>query len=327
VVIRRFLLVIALLTLLVAPAEAIVLWQLHYDPWRLAAFLECLSLTLGALVALTDSRLMKHLRQLAMESPWKAAGVPFLLLIPYLVLALGTETSTWLGAGKLTAYIAAPTFLLLPDRLHRAHRAGWRDFAAILALGLPVGADWLGGIWLWPQEVYFFRPLFSVCIAAYGFVVIRGLEDVGFRLLFRKGDVLDGLANFAAFAILGIPLAYGLGFIGFHAMSVSWIEAPFEFLGIYLTIAIPEELLFRGVLQNFLVKTLPSASSGVYGLVIASVVFGASHLHHPPVPNWRYAILATLAGLFYGNAYRSRHHLAAAALTHAVVDTVWRLWR
>ncbi len=323
---KRSLLVIALLTLLVAPAEAIILSQFPLDPWQLAAFLECLALTFGALVALTDSHLIKHLRQLAVESQWKAASVPFLLLIPYLIQALGTGTFTWLGAGKLTAYIAVPTFLLLPDRLHRAHRAGWRDIAAMLAIGLPVGADWLGGIWMWPEDVYFFRPLFSVCITAYGFLVIRGLEDVGFRLLFRKGDVLEGLANFAAFAIIGIPLAYWLGFITFHAMSVSWIAAAFEFIGIYLTIAIPEELFFRGVLQNILVKTLPSASSGTYGLVIASVIFGASHLQHPPIPNWRYGILATLAGLFYGNAYRSKRHLAAAALTHALVDTVWRLW-
>jgi membrane protease YdiL (CAAX protease family) len=144
--------------------------------------------------------------------------------------------------------------------------------------------------------------------------------------VFRKGDIIDGLANFAAFAIIGIPLAYWLGFITVHAMSVSWIVGALEFFGIYLTIAIPEELFFRGILQNFLVKSLPQASSGLYGLIIASVIFGASHLQHPPIPNWRYGILATLAGLFYGNAYRSKHHLAAAALTHALVDTVWRLW-
>ena len=100
----------------------------------------------------------------------------------------------------------------------------------------------------------------------------------------------------------------------------------FLFIGIYLTVAIPEELLFRGILQNLLVRTIHKGPRGLYGLLIASVVFGASHLHHAPVPNWRYAILATLAGIFYGNVYRTRQRLCASALTHALVDTIWHFW-
>ena len=100
----------------------------------------------------------------------------------------------------------------------------------------------------------------------------------------------------------------------------------FLFIGIYLTVAIPEEMLFRGILQNLLVRTIQKGPPGLYGLLIASVVFGASHLHHAPVPNWRYAILATLAGIFYGNVYRTRQRLCASALTHALVDTIWHFW-
>jgi len=323
---KKTALAVASLSLLIISPEAIILWQIHYDPLRLAAFLESLSLTLGAFVALTDTRLVRHLKEQAIESPLKAVAFPFLLLIPYLILALSTGTFSFLGIGKFATYIAVPTLLLFPDRLHRAHQAGWRDFAAMLALAVPVGAGWLEGIWIWPQEVYFFRPLSCVCLAAYGFLVIRGLEDVGYRLLLKKGDFIDGLANFAAFALIAVPLGLWLGFLQFHASPFTVLGFAFQFIGFYLTIAIPEELMFRGILQNFLVKTIPSASRGIYGLLIASVIFGAAHLHHPPVPNWRYGILATLAGLFYGNAYRGRHRLPAAALTHALVDTVWHFW-
>jgi membrane protease YdiL (CAAX protease family) len=98
------------------------------------------------------------------------------------------------------------------------------------------------------------------------------------------------------------------------------------FIGIYLTVAIPEELMFRGILQNLLVRSIRTGPRGLYGLLIASVVFGAAHLHHAPAPNWRYAILATLAGIFYGNVYRTRQRLCASALTHALVDTLWHFW-
>ena len=319
-------LAIAVLTALVIPAEAIILAQAHYDPWRLAAFLECLSLTIAAVVALTDSHIVRDFRQHAVASRGAAVGVPFVLLIPYLILAFGTATFSLLAIGKLTAYIAVPTLLLLPGRLHRAQRAGWRDFAAMLALAVPVGAGWLNGIWIWPQEVYFFRPLFCVCVGAYDFLVIRGLEDVGYRLIPRKNDAWDGLTNFIAFSLLGIPLGIFLGFIHPHAQSVSVWDVAFQFFEIYFSIAIPEELIFRGILQNFLVKTIPSAPRGLLGLAMASAIFGAAHLHHPPVPNWRYGIMATLAGLFYGNAWRSKHRLPASALTHALVDTMWHFW-
>ena len=139
--------------------------------------------------------------------------------------------------------------------------------------------------------------------------------------------MVDGFANFLAFCLFGIPLGMALQFIHPHFSSVSlWRQLPLQFFGIYLTVAIPEELLFRGILQNLLCHSIRRGPTGVYGLLISAVVFGASHLHHAPVPNWRYAILATLAGLFYGYTFRNRQRLSASALTHALVDTAWHFW-
>jgi membrane protease YdiL (CAAX protease family) len=325
---------IVTLLLLIALAEGLILAGVRFDPVRVGAFLACLALILVALAGLTQPAVVRLLHQRATRSFWMAVASPFVLLVPYLVFALGTRAFSLLSLMKLAAYIAVPTLLLAPDRWHHAERAGWRDFAAMLALALPISAGWLTGTWVWPpdaiftepQEIYFFVPLFCVCVGAYGFLVLRNLEGVGFRLGFRKGDLIDGLANFAGFALLGIPLGYALNFIQFRPHSVSAVDIGFQFLGIYLTIAVPEEFLFRGVLQNFLSRSLPGPRHAVYALLMASVIFGASHLHHAPVPNWRYAILAALAGVFYGNAYRTRQRLSAPALTHALVDTIWHFW-
>jgi membrane protease YdiL (CAAX protease family) len=331
---KKAIVAVATLLLLIALAEGLILAGVRFDPVRVGAFLACLALILVALVGLTQPPVVRLLHQRAIRSVWMALGTPALLLLPYLVFALGTRTLSLLALAKLAAYIVVPTLLLLPDRMHRAERVGWRDFVAMLALALPLSADWLSGIWVWPsdaiftepQEIYLFVPLFCVCVGAYAFLVIRNLEGVGFRLGFRKGDLIDGLANFAGFALLGIPLGYALHFIHFRPHSVSAVDIAFQFLGIYLTIAIPEEFLFRGVLQNFLSRSLTGPRHAVYALLIASVIFGASHLHHAPVPNWRYAILAALAGVFYGNAYRTRQRLSSPALTHALVDTIWHFW-
>jgi membrane protease YdiL (CAAX protease family) len=39
--------------------------------------------------------------------------------------------------------------------------------------------------------------------------------------------------------------------------------------------------------------------------------------------NWRYVLLAAIAGVFYGRAWRTDRRIAASSITHATVDTVW----
>lgn len=323
---KNALLAFAGLTLAAALAEGILLLQIHLDPWRLAALLECLALILGVFVAFTYTDFIHQLRKQAHASLLLAILMPFALLIPYLILAFGTGTFSYLALAKLSAYITVPTFLLLPDRRYSAESASWRDFAAMLSLGLPVSAGWLSHIWIWPEDIYIFRPIFCVCVGAYAFLVIRNLKDSGYKLLFKKGDLTEGGVNFLAFIILAIPLGLVLHFIHPHARHVSVFTFLVDFVGVYLTVAIPEEFLFRGILQNLLVKTFKPSHHGRNGLLVAAAIFGLSHLHHAPMPNWRYAIMATVAGIFYGNAWRVQRRTSASAFTHALVDTAWHFW-
>jgi CAAX protease family protein len=323
---RKAILIFTALSLLAAGAEILVLLRIPIPPGKLFALLESFSLVVGAFVALTQGGFIRQLRNWATASAVASFLLPFALLVPYLILGLGAGTFSWRALAKLSLYIAAPTVFLLPDRLHGKQQAGWRDFAAMLALGWPVASHWLDGIWVWPQDLYVFRPLFCVCLGGYAFLVVRNLEGVGYRLLLRAKDVWEAAVNFVAFATLGIPLGMALSFIHPHVNRFNVTAFGLQIIGIYLTVAIPEELLFRGILQNLLTKTIHTGPRGRYALIIASVIFGLSHLHHAPVPNWRYAIMATLAGLFYGNVYNVRGRTSASATTHALVDCVWRFW-
>jgi len=269
---------------------------------------------------------IRALRRTAGKSPLAAAALPLLLLCPYIVYASGTHSFSLRALLKLAAYLLVPTLLLLPDRHWHRATANWRDFAAMAAIAVPIPAGWLRDIWIWPEDLYFLLPLTAVCSGVYAFVALRHLEGVGYSLLWRKADVVTGLANWLVFTIIAIPLGYALHFIRFHANSVSSGSMLLQFVGIYLTIAIPEELMFRGILQNLLERSIQPGTGGRWGLVIASVIFGASHFHHPPVPNWRYCIMAAIAGIFYGIAYQARRRISSSALTHALVDTLWHFW-
>ncbi|MGH9328153.1 MAG: CPBP family glutamic-type intramembrane protease [Terriglobia bacterium] len=318
--------IIALALLAVVAEGALRLEMPLRQPGQFYAVFLALALTLGLFVALTDSRVIKWLRRRVVRSASAAAALPLLLLIPYFIEAVGTGTLSGKAISKLLAYILIPSLLLLPDRLGTAGRVGWRDFLAMLALAVPVGAGWLGGIWTGFGGVPFFRPLYSVCAGGYAFLAIRNLHDVGYRLTWRKQDFIQGVAHYVGFAIIAIPLGYALHFIRFHSGPASLKNFVIQFVGIYVMIAIPEEFFFRGVLQNFLEKSFSGERRGLYALLIASVVFGASHLQHAPAPNWRYGILATIAGLFYGSAYRDRRRLSASALTHTLVDFTRHFW-
>jgi membrane protease YdiL (CAAX protease family) len=88
-------------------------------------------------------------------------------------------------------------------------------------------------------------------------------------------------------------------------------------------------------MQNLLERRL-----GRYGaLLLASVLFGLSHFNkrsggqfllslgsYNVLFNWRYVLLATIAGLFYGRAWMEKRRLFASSITHTGVDTLWSLW-
>jgi membrane protease YdiL (CAAX protease family) len=62
-------------------------------------------------------------------------------------------------------------------------------------------------------------------------------------------------------------------------------------------------------------------------LMVTAVLFGLSHFNKRSAHfNWRYVVLAAIAGVFYGRAWRQERRVGASAVTHATVDSVWSLF-
>jgi membrane protease YdiL (CAAX protease family) len=151
------------------------------------------------------------------------------------------------------------------------------------------------------------------------YLSLRRLEGSGFRLAISRADFTTGLKNYFLFLPLGIPLGILIGFVRWNPAPMdSWtyvFEVAGKMLGVYATLALAEEMFFRGILQNLL-----SASLGrpLVAQLIASVLFGAVHLPRG-FPNWRYALLAAVAGWFYGRAYVQGRGVVASSVTHVLV--------
>src|SRR5215475_13450437 len=97
-------------------------------------------------------------------------------------------------------------------------------------------------------------------------------------------------------------------------------QLPAAWLFTYLLIALPEEIFFRGWMQNLFERRIGRTAS----LVVTAAIFGLSHFNKRAAHfNWRYVLLAAIAGIFYGRAWRSERRVAASSVTHACVDTLW----
>lgn len=151
------------------------------------------------------------------------------------------------------------------------------------------------------------------------------LEGIGFTFQLGRRDWLTAGIALLAFTAIAIPLGLAIGFIRWGVVRLGPLELTALAFRIYFLIALTEELVFRGLLQNLLERRLFGGSRWPWSLAITSVVFGASHLGHPPVPNLRYGVLATLAGVAYGFVWHRTRKITASALTHCAVDLVWRV--
>jgi uncharacterized protein len=247
---------------------------------------------------------------------WAAVG---LLLIPYLLFALGTKSFDLNGALRLLLFIVLPTALLYTLRRPTA-RLHWQDALAILAIWLPFDLRLLKNIWI-GKVTYGFNTLLAVNLAVVLFICFRRVEDVGYHFRFSRKILSQGLLNLLIFTPIAILIGLGSGFLTWAPQGRGPLQVVLTALGIFLFIAIPEELLFRGLIQNLLARTLGNRTAA---LIIASIIFGASHLNNASYPrNLIYMLLATIAGIFYGRAYLATGSLLAAAITHTLVDTIW----
>jgi membrane protease YdiL (CAAX protease family) len=244
-----------------------------------------------------------------------------LWLAPYLAYAFGTGSFDSLALLRLALYVSVPAAFVHLGRNRKG--PGALDLLAVLALWLPFDLRLLEGIWTWPegQGSYGYQAVVAVDLAVFLFVLYRGLQGVGYRFeLDPKGIATVGV-SFALFAAIAIPLGLSIDFIEYQSRPFDAAAFLSSFAVILLFIGIPEELLFRGLLQNFLEQWW---GKGFRSLGAASLLFGAAHLNNGEAPNYSYMLLASIAGVFYGITFRRAGNLLAPAVLHALVDAVWR---
>ena len=242
------------------------------------------------------------------------------VFVTFVMYVVGTGTFAVQRAVGMAAFVFVP--LGLAASSGGAGAGSWQDFLTVA--GVWVFVKFGPTHWMWPYPggrlAYVFTVLMAVDVAVATFLVTRRSKGVGYSAGWGKSWGLFVVGSFLAFGCVAIPLGMAMKFIAFDPRWGNWSGLAVGSLGILVFTAWPEELLFRGLLQNFLARASKSEFAGWW---TASMLFGMSHITNLGFPNWKYVILAAIAGLFYGWTWRKTGSMFASALVHAGVDVTW----
>ena len=201
--------------------------------------------------------------------------------------------------------------------------APWADGAFLVLVAAVVLRNYLGPIYTSPVaglhlEILGHLALIHVC--AMVMLVERRVSGTGFGFLPSWADWKIGLRYFLYCIVAAVPLAWAIQLVHFSLAMPLW-KVGLTFFGMLWVVALSEEFFFRGLLQQWMARWTGSAPLALAG---AAILFGSVHLGFRGFPNWRFALVAAVAGVFYGLAYNEGKSVRASMVTHALVVTLWR---
>jgi len=252
-----------------------------------------------------------------------------LFAIPAVLSALFLAVAAHLNAFSipLAALILAYTFLPVAVAYLARHEPPptWLDFVVIALLWFPL--EFSLGHQLIPKQAQSILHLtaygMAILLALSIFLWFRRLTGMKINLPRSGRDLVNLFIGFAACAPILIPLGRAIGFLPpFHfPPNPSITRIGSQYLIILAITALPEEILFRGLIQNCIAQRF---GTNITTLLISAFIFGCAHLDNGPgpLPNWRYMILATIAGIAYGKVFEKSSSIFASAGLHALVDTI-----
>ena len=252
-----------------------------------------------------------------------ATAMTITSVVPYMLYSVPTGVFSWASSGQILALAGLASFWFVV-----AGRRSGTDLLYLVLMATPVLLKVFKDIYADPLprlQLFVLGILMWYRTGLLAVLSIRKMEGINFGFVPARRDWVVGVRNFAYFLPLGMLLGWWLDFFSIR-QSAGWM-APVLLIGTFVVtlwvLATAEEFFFRGLLQQVLTRL--SGSEWV-GLLAASVIFGLAHLWYRQFPNWKFVLLATCAGLFYGRAYIEARSIRAAMVTHALVVTVWKVF-
>lgn len=283
-----------------------------------------LALFLGAILSLLSDSLKQVLHRALLCRPALILAFPAALTLVFCLSAAAVGALSLPLALLMLAYTFAPALCARAAGAGVSKdRPGGLDFAIVAMLWLPL--ELAAGASLVPraQQGFLHSVAYGVAIllALVIFAGFRGLPGMKYNLPRRTRDAAIPMAGFLLLAPALYALALPLGFIDPpHAPPNSHPGAmAARYAVIFVATALPEEILFRSLVQNLLMLRFGFTN---LMLAVSAALFGLAHLNNGAFPNWRYAILAAVAGFGFGKVFQLAGSVLSSAGVHATVNAV-----
>lgn len=236
-------------------------------------------------------------------------------ILPYLAVAPAIEFH-WTGLAQLAALALALAlwYRVLPV-------AAVTDLAFLAFLAAVYLLKYFDAIYpvVFKIRLSFLGHLTLIHLGVLVLILERRIHETGYGFWPNRRDWRTGALHYLYFLPIGAVLALGLRAVRPGSAAPVWL-VPGIFLAMLWTVALSEEFLFRGVLQQWLEDWTWSRTAA---LALTSLVFGAVHLWFRGFPNWRWALIACALGWFCGRARNQAGDIRAGMVTHALVIATW----
>ena len=250
-----------------------------------------------------------------------ASGISILFMIPGLLTFKFDPYFSVIFAAIVFAVLG-----VLKQAKSQVFTLTWTDFLPWMVLWIPFDLRWYMGMLPSGSDSYAWFSVALSVVAIIGWNGYRGAE-IGYNLVPKLKDLRIVVLSMILIMVLVVPPGLLTGFLTFSIpKSFNVSKLIFSFIGLFLTVALPEELFFRGILLGGLEKMF---SKKWIPLIISSLAFGLMHWNNANSLSTQitYISLAAIAGVGYGWAYRkSGTNIIAAILVHTLVDWTWRLF-
>jgi len=257
--------------------------------------------------------------------PVRAALLAASAVLPYLIESPRTGTFRFSSFLILLAVVLVVSFWY--EQIRRSVPADLLFLAFIAAVYLSKIFDQIYGHPAAHVPLGILGKLMWIRLSVMAVLSLRSIQLVRFGFVPSPAEWRVGGLLYVCFLPVGGGLGYLLRFAQFHPPELEPWKLALLLIGTFLAflwvVALFEEFFFRGLLQSLLAHVFQSQA---LGLIAASLLFGLAHLAFHPFPNWRFAIIGAVSGVFYGLAFLKAKSVRASMVTHALVVTTWRVF-
>jgi membrane protease YdiL (CAAX protease family) len=266
-----------------------------------------------------------------------------LLVIPvlYSSYSMMVEEFRWSDLLTSLAFVLLPALAFSQSRRQRIPTLF--DVVAVLYLLLSLTLGLLPDLTL-PQQggiIGFFAfsaaPLLLLLLAG------RGWPGLGFTWFLSWSDLRVALLGAAALLAVLASAALAAGVVEPSGSAPAVLDELMQAVLIYFLIALPQEILFRGLIQNGIARFAEARlwrppdtrepekeklailrQPQLISLVSTALIVGAAVLYNP-VSLPANPLLAFIAALGYGWVYQRTGKVTASAVTHLLVAWCWAI--